>query len=418
MVDPNAVANALLAGLTAEVREAVARQAVAVANENGQTHDLPLSDIEIATVVSGARQKGICMRHIRRVDGPYPNGPSWRLRIVLRDGSRKYHSEQYPTEAAAERGKKALQEGIRRETGKTVIASINDYQTHLLQAVGNQPKSAETTIGRLKGFFAGHHETPLYAVDPKLAVALKAKLDARPSRQGAPGAVLSRETRRGTLAEVKTFMRWAAEMGYARPGAFDGIKLDQTRGRKVRRARGKPKLRDHERIRWWAAARELAGKGDEGALACMLCLDANLRSAEVLGRQVRDVEKGGKRLVIENGKTVDSDRHASIGDELAALLVKHAGRRDPHAPLFVADGRVDRKGWLKDHCVRICKLAAVPRVTPHGLRGTGGQATLMRVVMSMVQASMGHAPGTSVTRDHYLGADAMAEAERILARAN
>jgi hypothetical protein len=41
----------------------------------------------------------------------------------------------------------------------------------------------------------------------------------------------------------------------------------------------------------------------------------------------------------------------------------------------------------------------------------------MRMVMALVQPTLGHRPGTSVTKDHYLGADAVAEAERLLARA-
>jgi hypothetical protein len=42
---------------------------------------------------------------------------------------------------------------------------------------------------------------------------------------------------------------------------------------------------------------------------------------------------------------------------------------------------------------------------------------MMRMVMGIVQATMGHRPGTSVTKDHYLGSEAYAEAERLLARA-
>jgi hypothetical protein len=41
----------------------------------------------------------------------------------------------------------------------------------------------------------------------------------------------------------------------------------------------------------------------------------------------------------------------------------------------------------------------------------------MRVVMSLVQAKLGHRPGTAVTKDHYVGAEAYEEAERLLARA-
>ena len=153
----------------------------------------------------------------------------------------------------------------------------------------------------------------------------------------------------------------------------------------------------------------------------MLCLDGNLRSAELLNRQVRDVEAGGKRLVIEWGKTADSDRTVTFSDELAPLLARHIEGRQPTEPLIRALGsrgkpRVCRKNWLKDECVRICHLAGVPRVTPHGLRGTGSQATLMKIVMNLVQAKMGHQPGTSVTKDNYLGEAVYADAERLLAR--
>lgn len=164
----------------------------------------------------------------------------------------------------------------------------------------------------------------------------------------------------------------------------------------------------------------MAAAGDVGALASLMCLDGNMRSAEVLNRTVRDIDPTGRRLLIVDGKTEDSDRDVTFSDELAGLLAKHIEGRDPNEPLIPAgrDGkRKDRKTWLRDQCVRLCKEAGVPRVTPHGLRGTGSQTTLMRMVMGVVQATMGHAPGTSVTKDHYVGAQVYAEAERLLARA-
>src|SRR4029450_13864927 len=119
----------------------------------------------------------------------------------------------------------------------------------------------------------------------------------------------------------------------------------------------------------------------EGALAVMMCLDGNLRSGEVLRREVRDVEQGGRRLVIQWGKTKDSDRSVTFGAEVSELLAKHIAGRPPTEPLIHGIGRSgplkDRKRWLLDQCVRICKLAGVPRVTPHGLRGSGAEATMM-----------------------------------------
>jgi integrase len=116
----------------------------------------------------------------------------------------------------------------------------------------------------------------------------------------------------------------------------------------------------------------------------------------------------GKRVVIDWGKTEDSDRTASFGDEVAAFLAAQIKGRPGEEALTGA--------WARTG-VRICALAGVPRVTPHGLGGTGAERTLMRMVMALVQPTLGHRPGTSVTKDHYLGADAVAEAERLLARA-
>jgi integrase len=409
------VARDALEGVLAALREALTGGPAPAQDPGG------LSESEIAAVVSGARRKGIAMRQIKRVDGPYQNGSKWRLRVVMLNGDRKYHAEQYATRQAAERARKAMIVASARENGPTPRRAIDEYREFLRLEAGNQPVSVETTISRLEGFFANAMDDSLVSIDKKRAEELKAAHDVRPAWHRTAGPPISRETRRGVLAETKTFIRWAATKGYANLSAFEHLRLDGTRGKKVRRNRGKPKLRDHERLRWWAKAMELARQGDEGALGAMMCLDGNLRSAEVLRRQIRDVEQGGRRLVVEWGKTKDSDRTVNFGPELGQLLARHVEGRNGEEELIRARARggdaEDRKGWLCRQCVRICRLAEVPRVTPHGLRGSGAEATMMRMVMGIVQATMGHRPGTNVTKDHYLGQEAYAEAERLLARA-
>jgi integrase len=422
LVRPTPLVAGPISTLSADAMRAVmAAVQEALTPKPEEAQDAAFSDSEIAAVVSGARRKGIAMRQIKRVDGPYQNGPKWRLRIVMMNGERRYHPDQYETKQGAARARGALLLGIRRESGPKVGELIEEYRTFLAVEAGNQPVSVETTIARLKGFFAGAMEETLLGITAKRAAELKAAHDVRPAWQRPAGPPISRETRRGVLAETKTFVRWAAQKGCADRQAFEGLKLDSTRGKKVRRSRGKRKLRDHERLRWWAKAIELAREGDEGALALMMCLDGNLRSGEVLHRAVRDVEQGGRRLVIEWGKTKDSDRTVNFGPEVAELLARHIAGREASEPLIRARARggapTDRKGWLCGQCIRICRLAEVPRVTPHGLRGSGAEATMMRMVMGIVQATMGHRPGTSVTKDHYLGSEAYAEAERLLARA-
>jgi hypothetical protein len=196
--------------------------------------------------------------------GKYQNGPKWRLRIVMMNGERRYHPNQYDTKQGAARAKGALLLGVRRESGPTVGELIEEYRTFLEVEAGNQPVSVETTIARLNGFFAGAMEQTLLGITAKRAAELKAAHDVRPAWQRTAGPPISRETRRDVLAETKTFVRWAAEKGCADRLAFEGLKLDGTRGKKVRRNRGKPKLRDHERLRWWAKAMGRKSECEEG----------------------------------------------------------------------------------------------------------------------------------------------------------
>ena len=78
---------------------------------------------------------------------------------------------------------------------------------------------------------------------------------------------------------------------------------------------------------------------------------------------------------------------------LVPHLVRLAGRRLPAAPLFAhAATRKRAQDWAREQVTRICKLAGVPRVTPHGLRGTA--ATIAReagATSQLVAATLGHA---------------------------
>jgi hypothetical protein len=185
----------------------------------------------------------------------------------------------------------------------------------------------------------------------------------------------------------------------------------------VKRSRGKPQLREFERVRWYAKALQLASRGEESALAALMALDGGLRSSEITGRVVRDIDRGGALVVVERGKTESSGRSQELSPEVAHLLKRQIAGRPPDAPLFPEMAALrDRKMWLIRAVTRICKLAGVPRVTPHGLRGTSATQGLLRVVLQLVSTHLGHAH-TEVTRQHYISPEGFAAAERLLARA-
>jgi integrase len=62
---------------------------------------------------------------------------------------------------------------------------------------------------------------------------------------------------------------------------------------------------------------------------------------------------------------------------------------------------------------RLCRVAGVPRVTPHGLRGSGATTDVLDEVVKRISQRLGHA-NTGVTLDHYLDADTIAVLSRAL----
>ena len=162
-----------------------------------------------------------------------------------------------------------------------------------------------------------------------------------------------------------------------RPGVFAEVRLDTRRGgKKAKRSRGKPQLREFERVRWYAKALELAEEGDQAALAALIALDGGLRSSEITGRKVRDIDRNGAAIVVENGKTESSDRTQHLSPDVAELLRRYIAGRPADEPLFPEVARLsDGKAWLLRAVTAICRLAGVPRVTPHGLRGTSATST-------------------------------------------
>jgi len=114
---------------------------------------------------------------------------------------------------------------------------------------------------------------------------------------------------------------------------------------------------------------------------------------------VRDLDCHGTVLIIPESKTLAGVRRLNVPAQLQPYLRRLAEGRKPQEKLF--GGSADRSAlyrWVH----RVCKLAEVPIVPPHGLRGTHG--TLAREGGSTVDAvsqALGHA-STGVTLAHYI----------------
>jgi integrase len=64
---------------------------------------------------------------------------------------------------------------------------------------------------------------------------------------------------------------------------------------------------------------------------------------------------------------------------------------------------------------RVCEAAAVPRVTPHGLRRSGATTDVLDEVVARVSKKRGHA-GTEVTVGHYLDGEVLDQLRRLVVR--
>lgn len=328
-----------------------------------------------------------------RIHGPYAHRNRWRIVGVRADGTRICAS--YATRPEAEAAKAAALGAI---STRTIGSTVTEYLDHL--ATRRRPSTVRTARYRLVAFFgldAG--DAPLMSLTPARACAYY-KARAEKTKP---------DTHQGELALVRSVMAYAVKHGWLPSDPFASV---EPIGSKAL-GRNKPQLRVTEARRLLETA--LADSSSEG-LAVALALLTGARASEVTDRVVRDVDDGGAILWVSGAKTDNGNRplmvvHARARERLANL----AGGRPPEAPLW---GEPRDRHWLAYHVARLCKLAGVPDVGPHGLRRTHATiARLSGVAAEAVAAELGQG-GADVTRRSYFapGTDQAAHAQAVAYR--
>jgi integrase len=303
-----------------------------------------------------------------RAYGPYKHRDKFRVVVVRADGERI--NATFASQAVA---KQRVDEVNAEAVGRTVSAAIDAF----MATSTAKPRSKKTVEHRLRGILGDRYRL-LRKLTPQVARDLFA----------ARAAVTSGDTQFHELASVRSFMRWCIGKGWIRVDPFAGI--EPTKPRK----RGKPQLRIEE-------ARKLLdtcmAEDSKAATAVALALLCGMRASSVTDRTVRDLDDGARVLWIENDKTDAGDRRLEVPEVLRARLAKLAAGRPGGAKLFVDANR----DWLRYHCRRLCKVAGVAVVSPHGLRGTHASLARPAVPVEHVARVLGHA-GTAVTSKHYI----------------
>lgn len=319
-----------------------------------------------------------------KAHGPYRKRNSWRVIVVTANGGRC--TETFESEAAA---KSRIAEFEREFTSRTIANAVDAY----LAAQDRRLKDGEIRASTIErdGFhlrktlkLKENGRLDLRKLTAKLAVGLY---------EERAGAV---DTHRNGLSVAKAFGAWCVSRGWLAVNPFAAVKG------KGRRKRGKPQLRIEEARRFMAACIELAPT-DDGAVLALAYLLLGARAGEIVLRVVRDVDDGGRMLWIPDSKTEAGRRQLEVPDVLVPHFQRLTARRPALAKLFAhAAVRARPQDWAREQVTRICKAAGVPRVTPHGLRGTA--ATIAReagATSQLVAATLGHA-STAITEAAYI----------------
>ncbi len=323
-----------------------------------------------------------------RILGPYETTEGgWKIVAVGADRVRSHQT--FASEAAAEREADRLRRQL-ATAALTVMSALDAYAEHR-RSEGNREKSIDTTMHRLRRFL-GVPPMPRKAT-PEERDRVRAARDAALA-QSLPGktrmvalyAALAKtqavDTHRNTLAEARTFFAWCAKPPRRWVPADLLADVEPTGGR----SSGKPQLYVDEARRWLETAVWRAHRGDLGAVAAMTALLLGVRASEITARTVRELDDDGRLLQIPHGKTPNARRALRVPEVLRPYLLRAAAGKEPHDPLIGHS-----PGWLRKQVVRICRLAGVPRVTSHGLRGTHATlATDAGVSGDAVARSLGH----------------------------
>ena len=323
------------------------------------------------------------MANVCRVTGPYAEAGKFRLVVFMPERKSLWCKSREEADAL----KAQIERMIADHGSRTVGDALSEYLAHLRRN-GLKESSLACISFRLSYFLP--QDRALGALSPELAAKRYSDETARVTKFGRPVAAC---THRMLLRQTKAFFRWVVDdRRYLSANPFDKVKP-------IGRVNtGKTQLTIDEARKLNAWLIERAEAGEEGATAVLTQLVLGLRSSEVLGRRVRDLDDGGRALCIPGGKTKNARRSLEIDSEpLRALLQRQTLGKSADDLLF-GPGKPLHTDYLWDRLQRYCALAGVPKVCPHSLRGLHSTIAMERSAASGVVAAAiaGSAPTTAI----------------------
>lgn len=348
-------------------------------------------------------------------------GPHWlpdreRWRIIYHDGRGGRTLHTLPggtTEAGAQAALRKLQAELDARAGAPLGPTVGEiaerYCEHLARR-GLLPKTVavvRVALDRLP------HDLP--------AAELRAKhvecylTDTTHHRHR--GKTLTMTSRKAYWEKLCAWAAWGVRQHHLkvdpcaallrRIEARDDVLPWDTRDGRQEVGRGKAQLRGLDDCRAYIAA-ALAEPMAGVRVATLLPLLCGLRQAEVKQLAASWVDWSAGCIHV-GGRAVDGWRVKSVASRRAVALpaVLHADLRaliaqapSEDAPLITQRG----VQWLGRQIERVCARAGVPRVTSHGLRGTGASAWAeLGASVPDIAARLGHADRGTTAQRHYIG---------------
>jgi integrase len=334
-----------------------------------------------------------------RVLGPYCDAPSKYRLVISEDGKKR--SVCFKTVEEAEDLKNKLIQHEKQAKAKT-IGELVDLWLDFMDSVRGQKQSTSEYLARqLKVWL------PIRALATSLSEATARALYAALVDQVCPHTKRKRSvtTHQLYLYSAKRVWNWATEQGLCKSNPW--LKVTPI-GRK---SKGKPQLRIDEARKLEAVAMQRAKEGDVPALGTLLMMYLGLRQGEVTARVARDIDDDGRVLWVPFGKTHNARRRLRIPEQLRPLILRLMATKRADEPLFYP--ATHKRVWNAYYNVRVralCRLAGVPEVVPHSLRGLHATLALEGgATADAVAKALGHS-SFAMTEQHYASPSSVSNA--------
>jgi integrase len=343
------------------------------------------------------------MRRQTGIYGPYEHGDRHRVHIVTRSGGvRKTEYETFATRALAE----AYIAGARDQAqGRTVRQAIDAFL------------AAKRVKGLEAATIDSYRDRLAMLLDRVAARSLRYVAGRGDELYAAAQAGHAPDTHRNALAVGRMWGRWCVKRRWLRVDPFADV--EPVGARTYGADKSRLTLDESRQLQAYCHGHI----EDPGAVLTLAYLLLGPRASELVRRDIRDLDDGGRLLWIGRTKTKAGRRRLIVPDELVGPLLAIAGGRPGDVPLFVHPAKRARRSrsehgtpWSRHvaygHVRRVCKAAGVPELPPQALRRT--QATLATDAGAtglMVAAQLGHEVATpAVTGSAYVGRDAASDA--------